>query len=68
MNLYEIHKKGIYQISDLKESVLLQCQKYGIVHYSKITLTDIQTIDYRVVIIDDRLIALPKTVCRGIEI
>ena len=68
MNLWEIHKKGIYRISKINDSSAVQCLKYGLSVNSIIIMTEILTDCYRLILVDDRLIALPSEICRGIEV
>ncbi len=68
MNLSQLMKKGYVQIDKIDEEIQKLCLNYGIKKENRLFMTGIYVNGYSIVICDERLLALPQWLCRGISI
>ena len=68
MKLSQLMKKGYVQVDQIDKEIQALCSVYGISKKKRLFMTGIHANGYTIVICDERLLALPKWLCRGISI
>lgn len=68
MKLSQLMKKGYVQVEKIDEEITRLCSAYGILKEKRLYMTGISANGYSVVICDERLMALPQWLCRGISV
>ena len=68
MNLSQLMKKGYIQIDEIDEKITKECSIHGLLEKTRLYATGICANGYHIVLCDDRILALPQWICRGIRI
>ena len=68
MTLDEVLKTGYVQIEKMNESIQSRCSVFGLYEQSVLYMTSIVTGGYHVLMCDDRVLAVPRWICREIQV
>ena len=68
MTLYQVRKKGNVRIVRLDEQIKDRCRSFGLYEQTMIYVGLVISNGYHILLCDDRIIAVPHWISRGIEI
>ena len=68
MTLTQVRKKGNVRIVHVDDAIKQRCSSFGLCEQCLVHVSAVVCNGYQMIVCDDRLMAVPEWICRGIEI